>query len=299
MQPEKPFMFIGSSQEAREQKIVDALVNALKDDAHCVPWYHVPEFSTEGSATTFRALCEAANEYDFALFLFTPDDKIISRKTESLGPRDNVVLELGLFISAIGPDRVLAMAQKTSGSTKIPSDLAGVYLPRFYYDEKDKQKSLASIHAETRGFAQKIQTDGFRKIDLTLAHEWRFNSSERQLEVELSAARLTRARATIGRWKICIAARTSDPFVNIEDDKRVVFTPLRSLPATINDNFPFRIAETEFKGPIKAGDKIEVRVLLVPEALDFDPTTTLGDALRCRCREVEGFTYTTAKPTAQ
>jgi predicted nucleotide-binding protein len=42
------------------------------------------------------------NECDSAVFVFGPDDKIHSRDGDYDAPRDNVVLELGLFLASSG-----------------------------------------------------------------------------------------------------------------------------------------------------------------------------------------------------
>ena len=39
----------------------------------------------------------AVLDFDFAVFVFSPDDQIISRETQVVA-RDNVIFELGLFI---------------------------------------------------------------------------------------------------------------------------------------------------------------------------------------------------------
>jgi predicted nucleotide-binding protein len=117
MKPEKPMLFIGSSQEAREAQIVKDFIDVLGDYAHCIPWWLDPQFREEGSTTTFQALCAAANNYDFAAFILTHDDKLEHRKASYQCPRDNVVFEVGLFIGAIGPERVMAYVQMgTSGA---------------------------------------------------------------------------------------------------------------------------------------------------------------------------------------
>jgi predicted nucleotide-binding protein len=53
----------------------------------------------------------ASAEFDFAVMVFTPDDVIESRKKVEKAPRDNVVFELGLFLSRPeGPQRTFVIA---------------------------------------------------------------------------------------------------------------------------------------------------------------------------------------------
>jgi hypothetical protein len=292
MKAGKPYLFIGSSQECRNQKIVEVFIDTLSEEAHCIPWWLAPQFKTEGSSTTFAALCEAANAYDFAIFVLTPDDLVTSRNKKYKAPRDNVLFELGLFISAIGPERVLAFVRTGVGDVKKPSDLSGVNMPAFEFDPADEHKSIGSVAEACNGFCKTIRDAGFRKIDLRLVSKWGFNTKERRFEVTLSAARITRARSAIGSWQACIAARLQTPFTNIEDDPKIVYSRLHSFPRSVDHDVPFHIAETEFGTELKADDTIQARVLLVPESLRFDPKKTLNVAIKARCRDVESLDFT-------
>jgi predicted nucleotide-binding protein len=69
-------------------------------------------------------------EVDFAVVLFTPDDiGYPAGKDDEARPRarQNVVLELGFFMAALGRDRVCVLH---SGNIELPSDYSGVlYVP--------------------------------------------------------------------------------------------------------------------------------------------------------------------------
>jgi hypothetical protein len=80
-------------------------------------------------ATTYGSVLQASRSYDFGIFVFAPDAKIVSEEGGRAAPRDNVVYELGLFTGALGEDRVFVMAP-ANVQVQIPSDLAGViYAP--------------------------------------------------------------------------------------------------------------------------------------------------------------------------
>lgn len=74
--------------------------------------------------TIIEKFREEASDVGFAIVLMTPDDKT----TENLlRARQNVILELGFFLGALGPDRVAAIVK---GDIEKPSDFDGVfYLP--------------------------------------------------------------------------------------------------------------------------------------------------------------------------
>lgn len=75
---------------------------------------------------------------DFAIILLTPDDKgYPANEPEKINSRarQNVILELGLFVGLLGRSRVCALYK---GDIEIPSDYAGViYIP---LDERDDWK---------------------------------------------------------------------------------------------------------------------------------------------------------------
>lgn len=295
MEHDKPRMFLGCSDEAKD--IAEVFMAAIGAEAHVVPWWLAPEFRNTGSVTTFASLVQAANEYDFALFLLTPDDVIESREVVTHAPRDNVVFEFGLFLGAIGPDRTLIRVRKHDPQVKKPSDFGGVKADPFEWVDGDSSRNFASVGKTAVDINSLVRREGFRKIDLQLVFEWHFDTSDKSLKVELSAAKLDRARSTIGKMGLCIAARVEDRFTNMESDTRVVYSDIRYLPERIVDNVPFRIPAASFRQNIGAGAKIEGRIVLVPDTMTFDPDATLQDAVKCRCRVVETFSYTVGAAT--
>ena len=55
--------------------------------------------------TFIETLVNSLPRFDFAVLVLTPDDLVNSREVESLGPRDNVLFELGLFMGRLGRSR--------------------------------------------------------------------------------------------------------------------------------------------------------------------------------------------------
>lgn len=107
--------------------------------AHCLRDYFreydvVIELWTDNvfkpSQGTMESLEAKLKSADFAVAIFSADDKIESRGEEKLAPRDNTVFELGLFAGAIGRERSFFAIQK-GANIKVPSDLAGISSLRF------------------------------------------------------------------------------------------------------------------------------------------------------------------------
>jgi hypothetical protein len=77
------------------------------------------------SGGTLDSLVHATASYDFAVLVLTPDDLVERRGSQGNAPRDNVLLELGMFIGAIGRKRTF-IVYPSDEELALPSDLAGV-----------------------------------------------------------------------------------------------------------------------------------------------------------------------------
>lgn len=119
----RPRVFIASSSEGlpEAQALLSGLQARLGDSADVRLW--TSEFGL--SRTYIEALELQAREADFAVAVFSPDDRITSRAKRQQAPRDNVIFELGLFIGALGRPRCFVVHRKDV-DLKLPSDLLAV-----------------------------------------------------------------------------------------------------------------------------------------------------------------------------
>jgi predicted nucleotide-binding protein len=116
-----PRVFIGSSAESLD--VANGIQAGLAHDRFIVTVWTNGVFGP--SDFSIEALERAAAETDFAIQVLGPDDHVMSRSQGSLAPRDNVILELGLFIGALGRSRVFLLLPEGL-DVKIPTDLLGV-----------------------------------------------------------------------------------------------------------------------------------------------------------------------------
>lgn len=117
----EPVLFLGCSVEALA--IAREIQSGLKHDHIDVRIWTDGIFGP--SSVTIDALLQAVNSADFAAFVISPDDKVISRGDESPAPRDNVIFELGLFMGRLERERVF-LVREQSADVKIPTDLLGI-----------------------------------------------------------------------------------------------------------------------------------------------------------------------------
>ena len=116
----RPSLFIGSSKEGLE---IAKHIQVLLDHSCEVTIWSQGVFGL--GLGTLESLVSAIEKFDFAILVLTPDDMIVSRETQVPSPRDNVLLELGLFIGGLGRNRTFILYNRDN-ILKLPSDLAGV-----------------------------------------------------------------------------------------------------------------------------------------------------------------------------
>jgi len=153
----KPTVFIGSSTSALAT--AELVKVELSSVAQPIVW-NDRSFFRLGTGT-FEALVEALDNFDFAVLLFTPDDPVIHNNQSVFKPRDNVLIEFGLFTGGLGRKRTFAM-RPFHESLHIPTDLAGVTVAKLSAP-KHPEKQRYDVTAGCEKIAAAIRTKWFRK----------------------------------------------------------------------------------------------------------------------------------------
>ena len=154
----RPSVFIGSSREGLP--IAEAIQVNLDHSCETVIWSQGVFGLSDGSLET---LVTKLPVYDFAILVLTPDDMVTSRDQEQQAPRDNVLLELGLCIGALGRERSFAVFDRTA-NLKLPSDLAGVTLASYQpHSDGNLQSTVGAACTQIKGA---IQQHGIRPKDI-------------------------------------------------------------------------------------------------------------------------------------
>jgi hypothetical protein len=121
-------LFIGSSSQAVDRVNIHELAADLSKTGffEVRPWYNKGVFP-EGYFT-LEALLEQLDTTDLALLVFAKDEQTVCVSKDEpqlsrLVTRDNVILEYGMFLAALGLDRVFLLQEK---GIDLPSDLKGL-----------------------------------------------------------------------------------------------------------------------------------------------------------------------------
>jgi predicted nucleotide-binding protein len=118
----RPKVFLICSVEALD--IAEHIRTALEHENAVVEiWSDEHIFPSGGYP--IEALERQVNECDFGIAIAQPDDLVRSRDRQRSAPRDNVIFELGYFMSRLGRSRTLLLVPRGE-DVKLPSDFKGL-----------------------------------------------------------------------------------------------------------------------------------------------------------------------------
>jgi hypothetical protein len=153
----KAKVFVGSSVESLES--ANAIQANLEHKFDVTVWQQ-GIFSIGGYP--LDDLLTALQDFDFGVFVFSPDDSVTSRKRTQPAVRDNVIFELGLFIGRLGRTRSFVVAPKDEKNLnlRLPSDLSGWGIVRYDGKNKNLQSALGSACSQ---IATKIKNENLKR----------------------------------------------------------------------------------------------------------------------------------------
>jgi len=90
-----------------------------------------------------KSLIDAVPSFDAAVLVMSPDSSLTHRGEVFDAPRDNLILELGLCLGALGPERTFVLVPN-SGNFKMPSDVDGLLYTSYDATANDPTESIRS-----------------------------------------------------------------------------------------------------------------------------------------------------------
>jgi Predicted nucleotide-binding protein containing TIR-like domain len=136
----RPRVFVASSKEA--ERLARAVQQNLEEAAEVTTW---TQDVFQIAQNTIDELVRASRRFEFAVFVFSPDDKITIRGKAQQTVRDNVILELGMFIGRLGKARCFIVKPRQAGM-RLPTDLLGVVTGEYDAASLDNPRSaLGSV----------------------------------------------------------------------------------------------------------------------------------------------------------
>lgn len=133
----KTKVFIASSSESLG---ISRAINTNLDHEYEVTAWNNGSFAL--STSSIDSLVKKSSTTDFAIFVFQPDDLLMSRGQQEQAVRDNVLFELGLFIGSIGVERCFIVKPRGK-DLKLPSDLLGLTMADYEPERSDSNMVAA------------------------------------------------------------------------------------------------------------------------------------------------------------
>lgn len=139
-------IFVGSSSEsARYAENICLNLNQSTEfsNLEVICWRNSHLF--KAAHYTLEDLLNSLNEMSFGIFVFSPDDLTEIRNQKHYTTRDNVLLEVGMYIGVLGRERTFILVPKNPSNEfdlHIPSDLTGI--TTIFYNYNKNERNIAN-----------------------------------------------------------------------------------------------------------------------------------------------------------
>jgi hypothetical protein len=244
-------LFIGSSSEGLD------VARNLQEELETLKICDVTRWDQdvfEASGYSLDSLLRTAADVDFAVLIASPDDVTVSRSEESPAVRDNIILEFGLFVGAIGRPRTYLLATGP-GSLKLPSDMLG--LTRLPFRPRPGGNLRGAVNGAVLKLEQQIKALGPRPAnggaprprevaDGALAKELELlcaNAVDQGWSVKANSA--TTLRLVSPRGRVCTLSK-GRPDATREELRRFA-KELRSAGLRVNNALRRRVDDSPFE----------------------------------------------------
>jgi len=140
-----PRAFVGSSSQGLT--IARKLQKMLRQYLSVEIWDESGVFGLTN--TTIESLEKAVLDYDYGIFVLAKDDKLVSRGNRRDVARDNVILELGLFMGKLTRRRIFVIQAK---GVSLPTDLSGLTTAQYDPKDEDLEGALGNAVEHIRSY---------------------------------------------------------------------------------------------------------------------------------------------------
>ena len=130
--PVKPRVFVASA-SGQALRLARAVQESLSE-AEVTVW----DQTFQLGQNTIDELTQHLKRFDFGVFILAPTDLLTIGDRTQPAPRDNVILELGMFIGRLGKERSF-IVQPQDLEIRLPTDLLGVTTGRYDHDRATRE----------------------------------------------------------------------------------------------------------------------------------------------------------------
>jgi predicted nucleotide-binding protein len=139
-------IFVGSSTERKDIALM--LTHQLNSELEAVSWTMQPSIAPHDFITGFL---RNVDNFNCGVFVFAPDDDLRLRGEQYVAVRDNVVLELGVFLGRYGRERSFIVEPDDATAMRHLTDLHGYTTIRYRratWDGGQREVAMAKVATE-------------------------------------------------------------------------------------------------------------------------------------------------------
>lgn len=250
----KPSVFIGSSVEKLD--IAYTMQEHLEYTTEPTVW---DQDIFKPSSYTLVDLEKAARNFQFAVFIFAPDDVVTKRGVRSEAVRDNIIFEFGLFVGALGLARCFFLVPRGSEPLHLPTDLLGL-TPLTYEPSRSDKNIVAALgpaaNRVRRAVREQLKAEEVRVTEAAVESEERKGVSRGVMTTEDYVRIWDSAR--IQELRKAVHALPSNPY-GYDDEELGFYNALRGLfafleslaDAVISGDIDEATAHRTFEQPVR------------------------------------------------
>ncbi|MDR3540478.1 MAG: nucleotide-binding protein [Desulfosporosinus sp.] len=172
-------IFIGCSTE--NLRLAKVIQLELDHDAYTHIW---TQDIFKLTSTALEDLLVAINKFDFAIFVFNPEDITIIRGEDHKTVRDNIIFELGLFLGRLNSrKKVFLLKPRSVDNLHLPSDLAGLMIGDYDSNRtEDLQASVAPFCTSVMNQIRELGNNSMLSLEGKWNERWCVYEYEKELE---------------------------------------------------------------------------------------------------------------------
>lgn len=279
------YVFIGSSMEGK--RVADEIHDGLEDCADGMRrklcrvqlWNEVFK---PGDLVIDRLLsdCEL---FDFAILVTTPDDYGTSRGNEYVLPRDNLNLEIGIFLAALGRQRCIVV-RPSDVNVKMPTDLSGLcYLSYDHGSYRPGRYELTQLINKIRTHLESLGHKD-RKGDFITS--WGYSHEQRKFQAWLDHSKLGVYGA--GDYALVLGCFSGEDKALMFETEEISFSRIWKIPRDIPKEPSLNVDCSKISSKLTSGDIVWGVLFLLPDDAQLETAKNFNDIVRMGGRILDG-----------
>lgn len=277
------YVFVGSSSEGLRiaEEVHDGLEACRLEGRRLCRVTMWDEMFKPGDLVVDRLLNDSAM-FDYAIIVVTPDDYTLSRGKRKESPRDNINLEIGIFIAVLGRKHCIVL-RPSNLDIKMPSDLLG--LCTVQYEFVSERPAAGDLRPAINKIRAHIETTGLRDLPKVFMKAWGYHHDIKSFAATLNEARI-RPYGNGEHYLVlgCFHGEGGEMY----ETKSIALSPPWCVPRTVPREPKLTTDCSAFSDALEDGELVWGILFLVDQKFDPRKVKCLNDIVHQGGRVIDG-----------